>query len=164
YNRERGANPLRLVKAFELYRHPVYQRLAEATGTAKLYILSAGWGLIPASFLTPVYDITFTMQAERYKRRKASQRYADFCMLPAKTAEPIVMFGSKEYAPFFAALTKDINAPKTVFYRSATTPQLPGCRAVRIETSRRTNWQYECAEAFLDRCVEVAPNEAVHEG
>lgn len=85
-----------------------------------------------------------------YKLRRKADRYDDFRMLPADTTGPVVLFGSKEYAPLFAALTADISAPKTVFYRSKDRPDLPGCRAVEYQTSRSRNWQYECASAFLD--------------
>lgn len=149
YN-QRPDNRLGLMRAFELYRNPIYRRLAAHIGTGNLYILSAGWGLIAANFLTPVYDITFSNQAENYKRRRKSHIYDDFCMLPMETAAPIVFFGSTEYAPLFASLTASIKVPKIVFYRSDHTPDLPGCTALKFSTRRRTNWQYECAEAFID--------------
>ena len=41
----------------------------------------AGWGLIPAAFLTPQYDITFTTAVRKkaaYKLRKKADRYEDF--------------------------------------------------------------------------------------
>jgi hypothetical protein len=85
-----------------------------------------------------------------YKLRRKADRYEDFRMLPPDMAGPIVLFASKEYAPLFAALTANIRAPKTVFYRSKDRPELPGCRAVEYRTSTRTNWLYECASAFLD--------------
>lgn len=151
YNRSGKDNRLRLARAFELYENAVYTRLGAHVGIDKLYILSAGWGLIPASFLTPVYDITFSAQADRYKRREKSDDYGDFCMLPAETTEPIVFFGSKEYTPLFGSLTSRIAAPKIVFYTSGQPPEVPGCRLVRFSTTRRTNWHYECANAFLDR-------------
>jgi hypothetical protein len=71
-------------------------------------------------------------------------------MLPAATAEPVVFFGGKDYVPLFYGLTQAIEAPKTVFYRSTEKPVLPGSSLVRFETTRRTNWHYECADAFLD--------------
>lgn len=71
-------------------------------------------------------------------------------MLPPVTAAPVVFFGSSEYVPLFGSLTAAIQAQKTVFYRSEIPPELPGCTAVRFTTRRRTNWQYECAEAFLN--------------
>jgi hypothetical protein len=52
YNQSSAANPLRLARAFELYENAVYRRLAARVGIDNLYILSAGWGLIAASFLT----------------------------------------------------------------------------------------------------------------
>jgi hypothetical protein len=52
YNKN-GRNTLSLYPAYELYRNPVYRRLASRL--PNLYILSAGWGLIKATFLTPYY-------------------------------------------------------------------------------------------------------------
>src|SRR6185437_5158724 len=59
YNRDEQ-NPQGLLPAYKLYQQPIYRRLADAFTVDKLYILSAGWGLIPATFLTPYYDITFS--------------------------------------------------------------------------------------------------------
>lgn len=101
YNLRNEGNPLQLARAFELYSNSVYRRLADKVGVENLYILSAGWGLIAATFLTPVYDITFTAKADAYKRRKKSHSYRDLCMLPQDTTDPIVFFGSKDYAPLF---------------------------------------------------------------
>ncbi len=70
-------------------------------------------------------------------------------MLTPETNEPVLFFGSKDYLALFTALTSKIDAPRLVFYRSATEPDIPGCILVRYSTNRRTNWQYECAEAFL---------------
>jgi hypothetical protein len=41
-------------------------RLVEKFGIEKVFILSAGWGLIRADFLTPNYDITFSGSAEAF--------------------------------------------------------------------------------------------------
>ena len=62
----------------------------------------------------------------------------------------IVFFGGKDYLPLFSALTTGIYAPKTVFYNSASMPSGRGCKLRRFETSTRTNWHYECANAFID--------------
>jgi hypothetical protein len=50
-------NPLGLLPASELYANEAYRALAAKFGKEKTYILSAGWGLIPASLPTPYYDI-----------------------------------------------------------------------------------------------------------
>jgi len=64
-------------------------------GVKNVYILSAGWGLICADFLTPAYDITFSPSAAPYKRRRKTDRYEDFRMLPDKAEREIVFFGGQ---------------------------------------------------------------------
>jgi hypothetical protein len=152
YNRKPD-NPLGLLRAWELYDNPVYGRLVARFGVGNVYILSAGWGLISGSFLTPDYDITFSQNADEHKRRRKSDRYKDFQMMPEDTREPIVLFGGKDYLPLFAALTSSISARKTVFYNSAQMPPMPGCVLKPFQTRTRTNWHYECANAFLDETV-----------
>ena len=90
YNDAPGNNPLGLLPAWQLYENETYALLAERYGTDRLYILSAGWGLISADFLTPKYDITFSAQADAYKRRRKKDRYNDLRMLPVDTEEPVV--------------------------------------------------------------------------
>ena len=91
YNRRAEGDSLGLLPAWQLYRPPVYSELAAAFGLENLFILSAGWGLLAADFLTPYYDITFTNQADRYKRRYAGRdRFADFRMLPDDRDQPVV--------------------------------------------------------------------------
>src|SRR4029079_4631479 len=119
YNATPGGNPLGLLIAFELYRNDVYRRLADHVGIENFFILSAGWGLIPASFLTPDYDITFKpKKGQEYKHRRMSDPYRDFQMLPPDTKRPVVFIGSKEYVPLFVSLTSGMIAPRTLFYRS----------------------------------------------
>ena len=71
YNAAPGENPLGLLPAWQLYRNPAYRVLADHCGQDHLYILSAGWGLIRADFLTPKYDITFSRgrNVQPFKRR-----------------------------------------------------------------------------------------------
>jgi hypothetical protein len=152
YNRESRGNPLGLLPACRLYAEPVYQALAEKFGIENTYILSAGWGLIPASFLTPVYDITFTQAVKQkapYKLRRKNDRYDDFRMLAADAGKPIVFFGGKDYLPLFCRLTEGTSAPRTAFYRSSVTPAFPGVSFISYETDRRTNWHYDCARDFI---------------
>ena len=108
----RGTNPLGLLPAFELYENDVYRALVKRYGVDSTFILSAGWGLIPAGFLTPVYDITFSSQDDDYVRRRKPILSRLF-MISAGTTEPVVCFGSKDYAPLFAALTRSVKVPKS---------------------------------------------------
>jgi hypothetical protein len=149
YNRTGSGNPLRLYPAHELYRNPAYSQMVDRFGLDKVFILSAGWGLIRADFLTPQYDITYSQSAEKYKRRRKTDRFRDFCQLTDNEADEIVFFGGKDYLDLFCDLTRDLSGEKKVFYNSSRTPQIPGVSFERFETSTRTNWHYECIRTFL---------------
>ena len=138
-------NPLNLLPAYRLYAHGAYRALADRFGLERLFILSAGWGLIPANFLTPGYDITCAISADHWKRRRKGDRYEDFCMVPNDT-EPIVFVGGKDYLPLFGTLTVSLRARKVAFFNSRAEPDLPqGFELVRYRTTTRTNSHYECA-------------------
>lgn len=150
YNLTAADNPLGLCQAYRLYDNAVYGRLVERFGMEKLYVLSAGWGLINAAFLTPYYDITFSASTEGYKRRRKYHHYDDFRMLPNDITEEIVFLGGKDYVPLFCSLTSVVKACRTVFFNSKQAPDAPGCTAKFFPTSRRTNWHYECANALVE--------------
>jgi hypothetical protein len=155
YNKAPGNNPLGLYPAYKLYQRNVYGRLVERFGLPNVYILSAGWGLIPASFLTPYYDITFSASVEPYKRRLKTDMYADFQMLPNDTEDRVVFLGGKDYLPLFCKLTACMRSVPTVFYNSAQAPQIKHCTFKRFETKTRTNWHYECANALIDGSITI---------
>ena len=155
YNDNPGNNPLGLLPAWQLYQNPAYKLLADHCGLEHLYILSAGWGLIAADFLTPSYNITFSPSADKYKCRRRKDRYDDLRMLPANTAEPIVFFGGKDYVGLFCALTTGVKGPRHIFYNSANTPDAPGCVLRRFHTSTRTNRHYESAKAFVEGTISI---------
>jgi len=155
YNRFRASNWHDFFPAYRLYENRAYSRLVEKLSVKGVYILSAGWGLVPADFLLPHYDITFSPSADPYKRRRKTDRYNDFRMLADDTQDEVVFFGGKDYLPLFCDLTERIRGKRTVFYNAATPPEAAGCNLVRYETTTRTNWHYECANAFLDGKVKV---------
>ena len=149
YNDEPNNNPLGLLPAWQLYENRTYEMLAERFGAKCLYILSAGWGLIAADFLTPAYDITFSASANAYKRRRKKDRYDDLRMLPDETEDPVIFVGGKDYTGLFCELTRNARGPRHLFYNSATAPKAPGCVLERFNTTTRTNWHYECARALI---------------
>ena len=152
YNNKPGDNRLNLLPAYRLYSNPAYEQLVDRYGIDNVYILSAGWGLIRADFLTPKYDITFaqiTKKDEKYKQRRARDQYHDFSMLPNNVGDDLVFFGGKSYLPLFCALTHDYPGKRFVFYNSKVLPDTPGCTLVRYQTTTRTNWHYGCAKAFM---------------
>jgi len=148
-NARPGNSPYALLRAYELYANPVYRRLTERFGAERTYILSAGWGLIRSDFRTPSYDITFSGQADPWKRRRKGDAYRDFAMLPPDVDGPVVFLGSKDYLPQFLSLTEGTRAERIVVYRSVNVPNAPGCKLHRFETRTMTNWHYEAADALL---------------
>ncbi len=76
-------------------------------------------------------------------------------MLPPNTAEPVVFFGGKDYVPLFCSLTEHIKGKRVLFYNSATLPDAPGCALKRFNTTTRTNWHYECANAFIEGKITI---------
>ena len=152
YNAAAGNNPLGLLPAWRLYRHPAYRMLADHCGVQRLYILSAGWGLIRADFLTPAYDITFSRGSNvaACKRRGQGEAWCDFAMKPSDCREPMMFFGGRSYVPLFCALTENAQAPRLVWHNSDCKPAAPGCRVRRFRTATRTNWHYGCARAYVE--------------
>jgi hypothetical protein len=153
YNRINKANPSQLAQAYELYVPSAYEGLTRRFGIENVFVLSAGWGLIPASFFTPDYDITFSAAANvapYARRRKSDTDYKDFCLVP-DDGDDITFLGGKDYLPLFCDLAGKLNGGKRVFFSSQSEPMLPSrFVAKRFETSRRTNWHYECAQALID--------------
>ena len=142
-------NPLGLLPAWKLYKNPAYRKLACHYGTDRLYILSAGWGLIRADFLTPGYDITFS-NAEQYKQRKPGDFFEDFA-LPEDVEDPITFFGGRNYIPLFCRLTANARGRRTIFYAGKTLHRdaAPGC-TLRRYGKPFTNWHYVCARAYAE--------------
>ena len=153
YNREyrrSGRNPYGLLPAYELYSNSIYRELVNRFGVERVFILSAGWGLISAEYLTPQYDITFSPSAERWKRRGKRERYIDECHLPNDFKGTLEYFGGKEYAGAFAELTSSLNCRKVIRYNSVAPPFAPGCELKRYQSRAKTNWYYPCARAYID--------------
>ena len=143
-------NPLRLLRAWRLYRNRTYRFLADHWGEERFYILSAGWGLIRADFLTPKYDITFSKarNVEPFKRRGRGESYADF-RLPSGITEPIVFFGGRDYIPLFCELTANTKGDRIIFYAAGSVTDAPGCTFQKFERPSFTNWHYGCARDFV---------------
>lgn len=156
YNANPGANPLRLLPAYRLYKNEIYSDLVEQYGVSNVLILSAGWGVVKSDFLLPIYDITFSAAAEKYKRRRRKDDYNDFSLADG-CDDDLLFFGGKDYLPLFAELTSGVNGKRYAFYNSSVKPEYPGCAFIKYETSTRTNWHYSCAKDFLSGRITVDP-------
>lgn len=153
-NRRPGVAPSPFYPAGLLYTPAAYRTLQERVGAERLFILSAGWGLVRSDFLLPAYDITFSGSAEPYKRRQARQRFSDFNHLLDEGEADTVFLGGKDYLPLFLKLSSAVRGRRLVFFNSAVPPAAPGCMVQEFRSARRTNWHYGCAEAFASGAVE----------
>lgn len=149
YNSDPKNNRFGLLPAWQLYRNPTYKVLVNHCGKDRLYILSAGWGLIRADFLTPNYDITFSKakNVEWFKRRRPRDAYDDF-RLPPGVEDPIVFFGGRDYIHLFRRLTAEAKGHRTIFYAGRGF-SVPDCTLRRFGDPF-TNWHYQCARAFVE--------------
>lgn len=149
-------NPLGLLPAYKLYKPKIYTQLVEVFGKDNVYILSAGWGLIRASFLTSKYDITFSGQADAYKRRGKRQyrQYCDFNHLESAIDEDLLFLGGKDYLPLLCYLTRCYQGRRIVYYLG-NKPNCDDVKFVPYETSTRI-WYYECATKVIE-CYKSDP-------
>lgn len=159
YNAHPRNNPLGLLPAHELYREEIYTQLVEQLGAERVFILSPGWGLIKSSFLTPDYDITLDANAEPYRRRKTTDNYADFCMLPRHSDENLYFFGDRDCHSLFCKLTETHRGTRIVFHPEECPPKAPGCELRPVESDGQTGWYRNCAKAFLSAPSETPPKE-----
>lgn len=146
------SNTLGLYKAYQLYQHNIYQKLVEKFGEDKVFILSAGWGLVSANFLIPDYDITFSKakNVSIHCQRNKSDLFSDICHLP-DDGELTLFIGGKDYQPLFNHLTNKHKGKKTIFYNAVESPRAErNTSFVLFETTQRTNWHYTCAKDLID--------------
>jgi hypothetical protein len=149
-----GSNPLGLARAFELYQNRAYGELVRKLGVDNVFILSAGWGLLRADFLTPQYDITFSPAVKKdapWKFRHRRHVFNDLNQLPKDPNAPVFFFGGKDYVPLFSALTEGVTRERTIVYNSHMPPVGTGCKLERFETTMKTNWHYSAARQYLQR-------------
>ena len=142
--------------AWALYKHRRYGELKQKYGEENLYILSAGWGLVRADYRLPYYDITFSSQAEAYKKRKMAEQYNDEMKIPRDTTRPIIFFGSMGYIDLFCALTKNIKAPRHIWFNTDKSPPQKGCALHDYgKHNHKTNWHYACAQDFMMGTIDI---------
>ncbi len=147
YNKScKDENPCELLQAYKLYKNPVYRELVDTFCLKNVYILSAGWGLIRASFLTPNYDITFS--GSGYKRRRKRDQYCDSNDLESTIDEDLLFFGGQGYLSLFCDLTQNYNGRRIVYHCTNNVTKRDRIKYVRYPRCF-TNWQYECAKKVM---------------
>ena len=154
YNRQ-GTNSAGLSRAADLYKPEIYRLLADLFGLENTYILSAGWGLVRASFLIPDCDITFSRRAGSSYRRTEIDEYNDFNQLlrdgSVSRNDDIYFFGGRDYLPLLYKLTRFLPEKKVVYYQSAEIPREEDLsyEYIRYHTKQRSNWHHACAMDFI---------------
>jgi len=154
YN-DRGDNPDGLLQAGALYGPSVYRDLLGSVGAENLYILSAGWGLIRSDFLLPDYDITFSSQADSWKRRTKGDVFHDFAQLTQAAVgrdERVYFFAGKEYLPRYYDFTRALISRKIVYFASTGISRDDTYEYIQYGHSF-TNWHYRCVYDFLEAMI-----------
>jgi hypothetical protein len=151
-NNELEGNPRGLLPAWRLYQPHAYERLVATFGPKRVFILSAGWGLVRSSYPLPPYDITF-VRKDPSRQRRRDDVFADFEQLEVATDGPVVFLGGAEYLPMFRRLTRHVRVPRIVPFRcdpEGTRPRpperAPDIIRIPYRTARCTNWHYTCAD------------------
>src|SRR5262249_16040670 len=136
----------------------LYRDLADAFGWDNVFVLSAGWGLIRASFWTPDYNITFSTQAKKDRPwvwRNTNDRHRvwlDFTHLKdaqVSQDEPIHFFAGKNYRPLYYALMTTLPGKKIVHYKG-NLERRDGFQYAEYEgPEKNRTWHYRAAKEFL---------------
>lgn len=153
-------NPDGLELAGDLYEPKAYGILMEAFGYDNVYIMSAGWGLVRASYWLPCYDITFSAAKDvppHARRRMTEDGWKDFNHLledwqegEIGSREEVHFFGGQSYLPLYVELARGLPCPKIVHQKSAT-PDIEGFTIRRYTGRTSTNWHYAAVSEFLRR-------------
>lgn len=151
-NNKKG-NPLKLCKAYELYKGEIYRNLKSTFG-GHFYILSAGWGLVRSDIPLPNYNITFTNDNKIPTNtiREDQAIYKDFNQLD-NDSRTIIFIGTPGYLKIFYQLTRKMSAQKIVFWKNhiiLNTP-LPNTtfNLIKYKTKNNSSWWKELAKNII---------------
>lgn len=127
-----------------------------------LYILSAGWGLVNATYRLPEYDITFSNSKNNYNQRKYKDNsFYDYNQLNLESDEDIVFIGSDSYIKSFLNLTIGTRNRKIIYhYGNQPDYILPDNTFIYREyntenynTIPKRTWYLELAYKFADGLI-----------
>ena len=150
-------------KSYQLYIHGVYQNLFTVFGD-RLFILSAGWGLVKAEFRLPNYDITFSkdekvpLNSKRSTNMNKSPIYNDFKKLKVKKDDDIIFIGVPNYLNLFYELTRDFQNRKIIYYfgkgsklkRYSPKKEFDYIQYEPKNPNNNRTWHYELAQKYAD--------------
>lgn len=157
-------NGHQLLEANTLYKDSIYRKLADCFGE-RLYISSAGWGIIRNKFRIPKYDITFKNNKDKSTYRAIKDGFLlDLNHLKEDKnilgKEDIVFLGGLSYVPQFFELTKDLSNKKFILSNGNLSKNLgkklykkindsPLFQIHNFNITDRLNWQIRVAEYVI---------------
>ena len=142
-------------RAYDLYSERVYLDLF-LNFNKRLYIESAGWGIVNAEFRLPNYDITFSQNNNiNTVRNYQLENYNDYNQLTLSQEDDVVFIGTPEYLPLFFELTNELPNRKIIYWKKQSTPinyPIPNDTFIYryYLTNSRMRWFYELAEKFAN--------------
>lgn len=145
-------------RAYELYTENVYNELFMTFGN-RLYIESAGWGIVNAEFRLPNYDITFSDNTnEETIRHYQTGNYDDYNQLIVSPNDDIVFIGTEKYIPLFFYLTNQLPNRKIIYWKKHNTPinyPIPNYSFIyrRYISNNRRKWFYELANEIANGII-----------
>jgi len=158
YCQRTNKNPFGLYKACELYEpkrnKQIYNQLYQ-NFKSRLFILSAGWGLVRADYLLPHYDITLKENVAICNRRTKQRKFDDFNHLAQNIQQDdIVLFPIlNDYIDLFHELTKRLTQKKFVFAQDKP-PEIDAWQTeayiFKKYDRKHTSWQYKWAEDAIN--------------
>lgn len=152
YGRVAVANGGSLTAAGSLYRNRIYQELLTACSVENVYILSAGWGLVRANDEIPVYDITFSQNAQEMNRITPDDRAQHGTVRDAVDGcEEIHLFLSRSYADYWFLVFPELNGRVILHWRMGQEHPLNNVHVIEHDCGNmRTNWQNTAAGQWLN--------------
>ena len=153
--KSRGYNPDNLLPAYKLYENSIYRELVESEifGMDRVYILSAGWGIVKANFLLPMYDITFSSGRGNYNWQSRRIDFSKFYRLDDTCNETVEFIGTSNYVKMFEELTKDYYGDKLIYVNSKNFKN-KGFIDCKVDRKKHRFWHYECARRKLNSCCD----------
>jgi hypothetical protein len=126
-------------RAASLYKNNIYARLTRQIGIDNIFILSAGWGLVPGNALIPTYNVTFSAKAEKNAKISPTKRseYPSLLENPNFGEEDVHFFITPSYRDYWDKAFPNQKSKKYVFHE-------------RDGISAKTNWHYEALKQWLD--------------
>ena len=152
-----------LLPSYKLYKTEIYNRLFQHYGD-DLFIFSAGWGIVKATYKLPKYNVTFSKNnnAPIYSIRNSNDIFKDFNQLEGiDDKEKIIFFAGKDYVIPFCKLTKHLPNEKIIIFKNndvlKNNPFVnkDNFQFINFKTKTRTNWHYEFANNIINNEIKL---------